>query len=488
MNWLRPRAAAFWTFRVLLALTTMAAGNCSAAAESLFEIQVVDAENGWPVPLVELRTNHQQRFITDNAGVIAFDLPELMGQPTWFAVHGHGYSVPADGFGYRGVRLTPEPGQTETVKVHRQLPARRLGRLTGAGLFAESQRLGRHRDWKESGVLGCDSIQTALHNGRLFWFWGDTTVAHYPLGIFHMTGATTERQPFLNFQPPIQLSHQYFTNGEGRPRAVSKISGDGPTWISGTISLPDSRGRQRLVGTYAKIRPPLEEYEVGLCVWNETKQTFERHRVLWNKNTDDQPAPARPDGHPVLYKDRDGTNWLLFGDPFPRLKCKPTFESWNDPQTWQVLKPQPSVPVRQKADRGSPKGGHSASRIESVKPHRGSIAFHAFLNRWVAVFTQRHGQSSPLGEIWYAEADAPTGPWKDAVQVVTHDNYTFYNPLLHPELIAADTPFLLFEGTYTAQFANQPQPTPRYDYNQILYRLDLPVADRDRQPRSAAIR
>ena len=23
------------------------------------------------------------------------------------------------------------------------------------------------------------------------------------------------------------------------------------------------------------------------------------------------------------------------------------------------------------------------------------------------------------------------------------------------------------------QFANKPEPTPRYDYNQILYRLDL---------------
>jgi len=32
---------------------------------------------------------------------------------------------------------------------------------------------------------------------------------------------------------------------------------------------------------------------------------------------------------------------------------------------------------------------------------------------------------------------------------------------------------LLFEGTYTMQFADRPVPTARYDYNQILYRLDL---------------
>ena len=33
--------------------------------------------------------------------------------------------------------------------------------------------------------------------------------------------------------------------------------------------------------------------------------------------------------------------------------------------------------------------------------------------------------------------------------------------------------FIVFEGTYTAEFADRPRPTPRYNYNQILYRLDL---------------
>ena len=32
---------------------------------------------------------------------------------------------------------------------------------------------------------------------------------------------------------------------------------------------------------------------------------------------------------------------------------------------------------------------------------------------------------------------------------------------------------LFFEGTYTKEFARHAAPTPRYDYNQILYRLDL---------------
>jgi hypothetical protein len=59
------------------------------------------------------------------------------------------------------------------------------------------------------------------------------------------------------------------------------------------------------------------------------------------------------------------------------------------------------------------------------------------------------------------------------VKVLTHENYTFYNPRLHPEFTQGESPILLFEGTYTAEFADRPEPTPRYNYNQILYRLDL---------------
>ena len=57
--------------------------------------------------------------------------------------------------------------------------------------------------------------------------------------------------------------------------------------------------------------------------------------------------------------------------------------------------------------------------------------------------------------------------------MVSNLNYTFYNPVTHPDLAPPNAKFLLFEGTYTASFADHAQPTPGYDYNQILYRLDL---------------
>ena len=32
---------------------------------------------------------------------------------------------------------------------------------------------------------------------------------------------------------------------------------------------------------------------------------------------------------------------------------------------------------------------------------------------------------------------------------------------------------IFFEGTYSATFSGNPNPTPRYDYNQLMYKLDL---------------
>ena len=451
--------------RVMLGIATAAIGGIAlmAAERSLppkpCRIEVVEKGSGWPVPLVELRTTHLVRFVTDNAGVVAFDMPELMGRETWFNVIGHGYEVPKDGFGYRGVRLKPEPGVTLRVEVNRTIIARRLGRLTGGGLFAESQKLGLEGSWRESGIVGCDSVQNAVHHDRLFWLWGDTTLPSYPLGIFDGTSATTSPQPLKSFEPPLRLKLEYFTNAAGMPRGIAKMPGSGPTWVTGYVSLKDKTGIQRLVGAYVKIKPPMDAYEWGLAVWDDETGDFERLRVIWTNSAVAPKPPPVPEGHPVFWRDEAGKEWVLFGNPLPTLRCPATFEAWQDPSSWEVLKPQESMPA---LGDGAP-----------IRPHSGSMAWNPWRKRWVTVFMQKFGKPSAFGELWYAEADAPVGPWGPAVKVLSHDNYTFYNPRLHPEFTPDDSPVLLFEGTYTMQFSDNKQPTPRYDYNQILYRLDL---------------
>jgi hypothetical protein len=50
--------------------------------------------------------------------------------------------------------------------------------------------------------FGCDSVQAVAYQGRLFWMWGDTTLPHYPLGIFHMSAARTALAPLSLLEPP----------------------------------------------------------------------------------------------------------------------------------------------------------------------------------------------------------------------------------------------------------------------------------------------
>src|SRR6185369_10543407 len=145
-----------------------------------------------------------------------------------------------------------------------------------------------------------------------------------------------------------------------------------PTWVSGYVSLPDKSGTPHLVGTYIKVRPPLEAYESGLCVWNEATSSFDRLRVLWTKSDASPKQPPAPDGHPIFWRDPDGKEWVLFGNPLPTLRCPATFEAWQDSSSWEVLKPQESL--------------ISAADGKPVKLHSGSAAWNPFRKRYVTVF------------------------------------------------------------------------------------------------------
>jgi hypothetical protein len=83
-----------------------------------------------------------------------------------------------------------------------------------------------------------------------------------------------------------------------------------------------------------------------------------------------------------------------------------------------------------------------------------------------------------LGEVWYSEADRPEGPWEQARKIITHANkpgdaHDFYNPVHHPFFDQDGGRVIYLEGSYANTFSGNPHPTPYYEYNQIMYRLDL---------------
>src|SRR5215212_7593782 len=115
----------------------------------LFAIEVVDDQTGRGVPLVEVTTTSNVRYVTDSAGLVAIDDPALFGHEVFFTVKSHGYEFAADGFGMHGKRLKPEPGGSATLKIKRLNIAERLYRVTGEGIYRDSVMLGRKAPIKQ---------------------------------------------------------------------------------------------------------------------------------------------------------------------------------------------------------------------------------------------------------------------------------------------------------------------------------------------------
>lgn len=499
-------------------LCLLAASVAAAADSQPYVIEVVDAATGRGVPLVELETTTGRTYLTDSAGLVVFQEPGLMNQEVWFQVQSHGYEVPADGFGARGVRLQTAPGTTGKVAIKRVNIAERVCRLSGAGIYRDSVLSGRLSESDgfslRAKITGYDSVQMAVYQDRLYWFWGDTNRVAYPLGNFHMTGATTalptaEQRQEHPYQLPTAngvlrngLDYRYWTDDTGFARGVCRMDGDGPTWLDALTVLRDADGREVMYGAYVKVRPPLSVYRRGICRWVDAREEFE--------HVADMPlqAPLMPYGHPQLLT-IDDEPCVVFGDPFPNVSVPATEAAFLDLKRYRGFTPlvpgttwadrrierdsagnvvygwKPETPPLTPSEERDAVASGLLSREQArwqlhpvekpqefVEAHRGSVKWNAYRNRWVLITTQVRG-TSMLGEVWYAEATAPTGPWGPAVKVVTHDKYSYYNPLQHHHHDAAGGRYIHFEGTYTHTFSGTARRTPDYDYNQMLYRLDL---------------
>lgn len=469
-----------------------------------FGIQVVDAETGRGVPLVELKTTGDLLYYTDSSGWVAFEEPGLMGREVYFHVATPGYEHKKDGFGFRGVRTTPKPGETTTVKVQRTQIAERMYRLTGQGIHRDAALLGKPFPANvpnlNAGVVGQDSVQTAPFQGKLFWLWGDTNVPGYPLGNFHTTCAFSPLPGKEGFDPEKGIPYRYFMAGENDKepeqeslRKMAPSKEPGPMWLFGLFSIPDGDGAETLV-THFSRHPSLERIaEHGLMQFDPALGRFKKIRDLplsekW-RHPQGNAFKAPGDGG-------DG-EYVYFCAPFAHTRVRARWADAIDPAKYEAFAFDPKTkeyrwtteqpPTTQEDERKLLTAGTMPAekaryrldaverRFHSVILHGGSIAWNEYRKKWTILGNAKGGKDSAsyLGEMWYGESDSPTGPWGQAIQVATHPNYTFYNPRQHPFMQVDGGRRIYFEGTYTKTFSNNPVGTPRYEYNQILYRLDL---------------
>ena len=444
----------------------------ACAAQPWFEIRVVDDVTGEGVPLAEVRTVNDIASFTDNAGRVAFHEPGLMEREVFFHVASPGYELAKDGFGFHGVRLVTKAGNSATVKVHRTNVAQRVARLTGSGRFRDSELLGKHASPDASPVLGQDSVQGTRYNGRLFFLWGDTNVAKYPLGNFRTTGATLP----ADAHPSRGLNFEYFFERD-ELRKMLPLDGPGAAWIFGLHALKGDDGRDVLLAGFG-LHPSLgERTRQGIVRFDDARGVFAVATEV------DKAEPWRvPRGVAVQHE-----GYVYFASPFLHTRVAATVAEFSNPARYEALWYDPAAKSwkwqREHApttQRDAVPAEHARFALKAadgseVRIHTASVKWNAWRKRWVLVGVQAGGKGAPsaFGEVWYAESASHEGPWTRAVKVATHPRYSFYNPVHHEFFDSEDGRVIWFEGTYTKEFSGNPTPTPRYDYNQLLYKLDL---------------
>jgi hypothetical protein len=279
--------------------------------------------------------------------------------------------------------------------------------------------------------------------------------------------------------------------------------------------LPDEHGRERMVA-HANIMQSLAK-RLGrwLVVYNDQTNAFERLKEV------ELNAALSPGGHPLRVT-RDGVEYFYFPTPYPCVRVAAEWKSVLDLSSYEAFTPlkpgatydkqSPALerdaagkvvfawkkgaqPLSSQQLKELVEGKHvrredlpfrlqDSAKGKPILLHGSSVAYNEFRKRWTMIALEQLG-ASMVGEIWYAEAPQPEGPWENAVKIVTHDRVVeggftprhegmdFYNPRHHPFLDQQGGQIIYFEGTYTTTFSGNPVPTPRYDYNQVMYRLDL---------------
>lgn len=503
------------------------------ATSRYFGIQVVDSRSRRGVPMVQLRTVNGVRCYSDSAGWVAFHEPGLMNCDVYFHVSSHGYEFPADGFGYRGVRLKTTPGATTRIEIERKNLAERMYRITGQGVYRDSVLLGRDTPTANptinGKVLGQDTVQAASYHGQIYWFWGDTNRPAYPLGQFNTSGAKSTHPDAGGLTPDVGVDLQYFIDETGFSRPMVPSQAPGAIWLHGLFVLQETN-HQQLIAHYSRVKTIDEKLEHGLVLFNDSIETFEK-LVQFS-----QDAILYPRGQ-ALHRENGVDDYIYFCTPFPSIRVRAKLDAILDPtqyESFTCLKPGTQYPLELPAIKRDASGKlvvspeATAARRESAKPqldvdgngniiwdwkantgaidasqqqqliqhkhlapqdarmvlvpdnsgklvylHAGSVHWNSYRRKWILLGEQLGGESSFLGEIWYAESDRLEGPWLNARHIVSHNRYSFYNPAHHTFLDQQGGRLIYFEGTYADTFSAAKTATPRYNYNQMMYRLDL---------------
>jgi hypothetical protein len=342
-------------------------------------------------------------------------------------------------------------------------------------------------------VAGQDTALATVFDGKIYWFWGDTRlVSTTQQGIHAASGATSELPRNGGLDPHLGIDLTYFTNDSGIARVMAPF---GPpnvlTWLLGTFKARNPEGSTSLYSLYRNVFSLGQSIETGIAKYDASSDLFSRIFI----DSVDRSLPTYQ-GWPSELR-TVGERWIYFG---PTVRVLAEEVSVTNPSAYEIFTPLgPSSDTVIRDAQGYPdyrwvRGGDLLTQdhvnrgvvdIDEyllrplVDAETGAAVYHqlhriewnAFRKRYVWILGELFGASSFLREIWYAEAPTPSGPWAYAKKIVTHEFMSFYNPVHHAFFDRERGREIYFQATYSSTFSGLPA-TARYDYNQIMYRLD----------------
>jgi hypothetical protein len=469
-----------------------------------FKIRVIDAETKKGVPMVGLVPLTQERYYSDSNGLIAFNEPGLMGKDVYFEVMSEGYEYPQNLEDKRAVTLFTKPGDSAVVEIRRTSVAERLYRSTGLGIYRDSELLGESSPIDHpiinADVIGQDSNLTAIYKGQIFWIWGDTFLPPTYKGSFSVNAATSLLPTKGGLDPNIGVNYNYFQDEKGQSRAMINLKSPGYVWFDWIMNFKDKNGKEQLVAKYANVNYYFGNYERGIAVFNDDTQIFDAYKSI---------PDWLPEGHTCHHPFigiHDGKALMHLTTNFSYLRVQPKLESVSNPKTYEAFTclkqgttfdtdspqldrnkdgkliyawKQDTDPVNYDQQEQLIKAGHiqpeeawiqltdinTGTRLPNVG--RGSVYWNNYRQKWILI--------TGAMDTWYSEADTPIGPWVFARKVAEHQSF-LYNPTQQPIFDQNNGEDIFFEGTFT-KFVSTAERVPRYDYNQITYKLTLSNED-----------
>ena len=443
-----------------------------------FGVRVVDSSSGRGIPAARVSVLHWLDQWSDSLGYVAFQEPAL-ATPTQLFV-----TVESDNYDKLAVSLNASLGRSLSLQLRRQLPAERLYRVTGPGIFRDAVLLGAKLPPAAAavaasdsdlshGIAGQDAMISAQFRDKIVLSFGDTRSASDGAGQTMTSNALAPTQAFSRERilDGLPLSYSLSPSGETRPSLPLHVSERSVCEFGMPFARKGTNDSSVEIGA-------LSATSRGLFVVF-TKRPRGNMGPSWADCTTCCWGIARYDIDTRVY--RPQVLFPLKSPMFGRVTASQSLVTTEDGVEriyFTVQKPIVRVAVSAIANLSAFEEVAVASPFTDQDINRAAVTHVASAGLFVMI---AEGREPRMGDILAATAKSLAGPWSSLCRIassnLTHN--ALYNPSIHTTINGSSGAEIIWSATlsdgYTTNSVHKQDglTVPRYNYEVIMHRVRL---------------